>query len=422
MRNILIVLLLVNCLKLFSSAGFRCNQLLNSDALFSLEALSSTNDYVYRSQNYTFYFNFCVLASTKCKNESAYAIAFPLDASENEIPESCFRLTSDSILTYYSYSLLNSDDAAQGVKLSYTNGDFQNTTQQNLSYSVNFEINCVKDIPNKFNVTDIEINNTVFTFKGESAAGCPVLEISAIYNFIVDSQYILALIMLVIGAIECFFGLFLLGPSLFVIGFLTGFGLLLIFFAEFIIGPDSGSGLIWFCIILCLGVGGGLGYLATSLPKIGFFGLGIWLGVVLAFVLNNLVLYLTESNVLLYLLMVTFGAIGAVLSRWKWKIVCVLATSVIGGYMTIRGLSIFIGGYPDELTIAKKIEYKELDGVGWAFYVYFVFMLGLSIAGMVYQFRNMKKGGRYNGEFGMETDEDLDKNFVELSLLGNRKK
>lgn len=413
-----------NYLKLFLCDGFRCNQLLNGDALYSLESLASTNDYIYRSKNYTFYFNFCVLASKKCKNESAYIVAFPLDDFQNEIPDQCFRLSSDSIISNYAYSLLNSNDASQGVNLSYTNGDLKEVEKKNQSFSSTFEIKCVKsEVLDKFNVTDIQIDPLKVTIIGESQAGCPVVELSAIYNWIVSSQYVLAILMLLVGGIECFYGLFLLGPSLFVIGFLTGFGLLLIFFAEFVIKPDSGSGLIWFILILCLAVGGGLGYLATSLPKIGFFGLGIWLGVIIAFVLNNLVLYLSESNVLLYLLMVTFGAIGAVLARWKWKIVCVLSTSIIGGYMAIRALSIFIGGYPDELTVAKKIQYKELDGVGWAFYVYFVFMLGLSIAGMIFQFRNMRKGGKYNGEFGMEgDDEELDKKFVELSLLSKRKK
>ena len=403
------------------SDGFRCTQLLNSDAFYSLESLSSPNDYIYKSQNYTFYFNFCTYALKKCKNESAYALAFPLDNFANEISDQCFRLSSDSFFLYYQYSLLDSNDASKGIRISYTNGDLNS---KNIYYDSSFEINCMKnDTSNDdFLIRSVEIDNTHFIFKGDSSSGCPVLEISGIYNFIVQSQYILACLMLIIGSVECFYGLFLLGPSLFGIGFITGFGLLLIFFAEFIIKPDTGSTVLWIVFIICLAVGGGLGYFATSLPKIGFFALGVWLGVVIAFILNNLVIYMTENNFLLYLMMITFGAFGAVLSTWKWKIVCVISTSVLGGYLAIRGLSIFIGGYPDELTIAKKIQYKEMDGVGWAFYVYFIFICAITIIGMVFQFKNMKKGGKYNGEFGMEQDNNIDKNFYELSLLSNRKK
>lgn len=409
---------LFSLLRFTFADGLRCSQLMNSDALFSLEGLLSTNDYIYNISNYTIYYNFCAYSSKKCKNSSAYAIAFPLDSSGNLIESECFRLTSDSYFSNYEYSLLNNNDPSEGIQIHYTNGDVY-SQKDSILYESTFQVNCQKEssTQQKITMTSLEIEENSFIFKAESSYGCPIFEISGIYNFIVQSQYILAIIMVVIGALECFLGLYLLGPSLFGIGFLTGFGILLIFFAEFIIKPDSSSGLIWFCIIFCLAVGGGLGYLATSLPKIGFFGLGIWLGIVIAFILNNLVLYLSESNVLLYLLMVIFGALGAVLASWKWKIVCILSTSIIGGYLTIRGFSIFFGYYPDELSIVKKIQYKELDGVGWPFYVYFVFMVGISIAGMIVQFRNRRKGGKFNGEFGMEKDEYFDKDYYEMSLL-----
>lgn len=421
-KSLIFPLFLLYLFQCVSSEGLRCNQVLNTDALFSLEGLSSSTDYKYKAKNYTIYYNFCIFAKKTCKNSSAYAIAFFLDSEGNELEEDCMLLSSDSMFSYYSFSLLDVEDAAEGVQIAYTNGGKYG---ENSNYESVFRLNCEKEIGDnqKINITSLQIDENKFTFEADSPYGCPVLQISAIYNFLVKSQYILGILMLVIGTVECFFGLYLLGPSLFGIGFITGFGILLIFFAEFVLKPDSGSGLLWFILIVCLASGGGLGYLATSLPKIGFFGLGIWLGIVLAFILNNLVLYLSESNVLLYLLMVIFGALGALLTRWKWKIVCVISTSVLGSYLAVRGLSIFFGYYPDELTVAKKIQYKELDSVGWPFYVYFFAMVGMSIAGMVIQFKNMKKGGKFNGEFGMEQeDEEIDKKFYEMSLLKTRKK
>lgn len=418
--KIYILIFLVTCsnLKLLLAEGFRCYELLNGDALFSLQSLSSITDYNYTTENYRFYFNFCTFASKLCKNQSAYAVAFPLDSEKNEIKDQCFRLTSDSYIKNFAFSSIDNRDASKGVVLSYSDGDLNS---ENVNYDSQFKINCEKGITG-FVVSSANMTGTHLVFIGDSEAGCPVLQISAIYNFILKSQYILASIMLIIGVIECFFGLYLLGPSLFGIGFLTGFGVLFLFLAEFIIKPDTGTAWLWFAFILCLSAGGGLGYLATSLPKVGFFGLGIWLGIVVAFILNNLFLYLAETNALLYLMMVLFAAIGAVLSTWKWKIICVLSTSILGGYVTVRGLSIFIGYYPDELTIAKKIQYKELDGVGWPFYVYFVFIVVLSVSGMIFQFKNMKKGGKFNGEFGMAKDDEYENEVYELSLLNNKRK
>jgi len=293
-------------------------------------------------------------------------------------------------------------------------------------YETMFEIFCDDSITG-FQMDNVTIEGNELFLSGRSSHGCPVLKISAIYNFIVNNKYILALIMLVIGSIECFFGLAMLGPSLFSIGFITGFGFLLLLFGEFIIQPNTNSYLIWTLIFICIVVGVCLGYLATSLPKIGFFALGIWLGVVIAWIINNLFLYKIETNppdLLLYLLMLILGASGAFLSKWKWKFICIISTGFLGAYLVIRAFSIFIGYYPDELTIAKQIRMKEIESVGWEFYVYFTFIVILAGCGIYVQFINKKKGGRYNGDFGLVKEEDLAAivNNMEMPLLENGKK
>ena len=423
---ILVFLISFFLIPLIKSDGLRCNQILGGDAFFTLETLSSPIDYTHNftvdSQAYILYYNFCFHTQLQCGNSSAYTILVPLDPTTNEPNfNKCIKASSDSLLSNYEYKLIDTEDVSQGVQLSLIDGDYFEEIDKLKRYETMFELLC-DDTAKGFMLVNVTLIDNELLITGKSKNGCPILQISAIYNFIVNNKYILSCVMFAIGIIECFFGLAMLGPSLFTIGFITGFGFLLLLFGEFIIKPNTNTYLIWTLIFICIVVGVCLGYLATSLPKIGFFALGIWLGVVLAFVINNLFLYKIETNppdLLLYVMMLVLGAAGAFLSKWKWKFVCIISTSFLGAYLVIRALSIFIGYYPDELTIAKKIRYKEMDDVGWEFYLYFSFILILTGFGIYFQYQNKKKGGRYNGDFGLVKEEEVI--TVEIPLLDKTK-
>lgn len=406
-------LLILSLIQGAKSDGLRCHQILGGDAFFSFETLSSSTDYIYNfeenDKKYSLYYNFCFQTQLLCHNLTSYTIIVPIDTETNEPNfNNCIRASSDSLVSNYEYALIDSEDIAKGVELILKEGDAYNTNDVLAKYETKFELLC-NDSISGFYIEEVSLKENKLLISGKSKNGCPMLQISAIYNFIVNNKYILGCIMLVGGVIECFFGLAMLGPSLFTIGFVSGFGFLLVLFGEFVIKPTTNSYVIWVLVIICIAVGICLGYLATSLTKIGFFALGVWLGVVIAFCINSLFLYKIETNppdLLLYLLMLILGASGAFLSKWKWKFMCIISTSFLGAYLVIRGLSIFIGYYPDELTIAKKIRYKEMDDVGWEFYLYFSFILILAGFGIYVQFKNKKKGGRFNGDFGLVKEED----------------
>lgn len=409
------------------SEGLRCKQILGGDALFTLETLSSPTDYTFNftsdDVDYTLYYNFCFPAQLLCRNLSAYTILVPLESETKELNfDKCITASNDSLTSNYEYSLIDPNDASGGMQLLLKNGQF---FSESTNYETYFKFSCDND-QNDFKIDSINFIDNKLEIIGHSKQGCPVLQLSAIYNFIVNNKYILGCIMIIIGGIECFFGLAMLGPSLFSIGFFTGFGFLLILFGEFMIKPTTNSYLVWTLIVICIAVGICLGYLATSLPKIGFFALGIWLGVVIAFIINSLFLYEIETepqDLLLYLLMLVLGVSGAFLSKWKWKSMCIISTSVLGAYLTIRGLSVFIGYYPDEFNMAQRIRNKEIDGVPWVFYLYLSLITFLTICGIYFQFKNKKKGGRFNGDFGLGKDEEENTKglTVEIPLLDKQK-
>jgi len=53
--------------------------------------------------------------------------------------------------------------------------------------------------------------------------------------FLDKNKILFSIIFVFIGIMECFFGRQLMKPTLFVLGYFTGFGVLLVIFGEFVI-------------------------------------------------------------------------------------------------------------------------------------------------------------------------------------------
>jgi hypothetical protein len=85
----------------------------------------------------------------------------------------------------------------------------------------------------------------------------------------------------------------------------------------------------------------------------GFFFLGFWLGIVLAFLLNNVLLHrLSDTNAPLYIAMCTLGFFFGALSCFFYKHIVIISTAVVGAYALIRPFGWIATGFPDEFTIA----------------------------------------------------------------------
>lgn len=121
--------------------------------------------------------------------------------------------------------------------------------------------------------------------------GCPTLQLSKLWQVLSDSEVLFTIVMLALGGVLCFFGLKIYKPTLFIIGYLTGFAGIVVVMGEWVIRYDSESVMAYACIIVAVFFGVLTGYVTVSMPKAGFFALGVWLGVVLALLFNNAFLY-----------------------------------------------------------------------------------------------------------------------------------
>lgn len=66
--------------------------------------------------------------------------------------------------------------------------------------------------------------------------------------------------MICLGALLCFFGLKLYKPTMFVVGYLTGFGVIVVIMGEFVIRYDSESAMAYASLIIAIVFGVLVGY------------------------------------------------------------------------------------------------------------------------------------------------------------------
>jgi len=59
---------------------------------------------------------------------------------------------------------------------------------------------------------------------------------------------------------------------------------------------------------------------------------------------------------------------------------------MIGSYSLIRGISCYIGGYPNEILVAEQLQEGVIDQIPSSFYVYFSFMVILCGFGYYHQY------------------------------------
>jgi hypothetical protein len=182
--------------------------------------------------------------------------------------------------------------------------------------------------------------------------------------------------------------------------------------------PDGGTFSLSTAVLAgCVGATLG-GFLCWRLFRVGVFIMGASLGVILALLLHLLVFVrflASYGNTFLITAAVLLGlGIGALGLRFMRKTM-VVATSTLGAYAAIRGVSLFVpGSFLSELTLAKRLQDGAtlpvamdgyLGGIG-----------ALALAGMLVQFLlTARKLGK--GEAKDELELELEESELSLEAL-----
>ena len=237
--------------------------------------------------------------------------------------------------------------------------------------------------------------------EARSLYGCS-LRSSYLFLRLLNEYYIVfAIIFIIFGFILCFLGFkYKEKIIMFVCGIL---GCYLITAAVLSWFPNlitDELGLI-ICLIVCFILGCIVGFFLKGEIKFNAILLGGFLGYSSAtFVYQIVQNYVSDWNpeYVRYGCIGVCIVVGALLGYWLSDPILLLGTSVLGGYLVMRGISLIFGHYLDEGYILDLIKNKEFDQLkeirdGWT-YAYLGTWIVLTVVGTFIQCRDKRKSGK----------------------------
>jgi hypothetical protein len=157
--------------------------------------------------------------------------------------------------------------------------------------------------------------------------------------------------MIVLGIFLAFFGNSLIPIAVFLVATLMTTGLILIVLYSFILGPSIKTWLTWMIVSLSLLIGLIVGILLARTRKLYAVIVAAFAGFLTGVLLNEAVLYLAKSKILFWSVNVGLTVLCALLALVWFNSAILLSTSLVGSYLTVRGVSLFAGGFPNEYTL-----------------------------------------------------------------------
>ncbi|KAL4504290.1 hypothetical protein ABPG72_021128 [Tetrahymena utriculariae] len=354
---------------------------LNEGSLYDFTPLQNSQPNLYKDSTGNLYWSVCndnYLSYETC-NSNTYA-AFYDNLGQ------CSYLTGSNEFNTSEFDFIDDDNHSQGIIVKFQSGQQVNGVQQQFVLYVV----CDSSI-NTYNSQSLEVKNGVYTLSISSKAGCPTVDYSSIWNFMNDNKWVGTIFLIVVGFFLCFFGLKLIKLTLFLTGFTLGF-LLSFFIFEACLKPDSSSGLNWTAIIVSVLVGIVGAIIAFKVERAGIFCLGALAGTFLAFIIFNTFHFASSNKFVLWIEVGLCSFIFGCLCIYIKSYILILASSLVGAYMIVRGISLYPGGFPNELTVSQQLKNGDWS-FPWYYYLYLAAIIILKVCGGIFQYRRYKNKG-----------------------------
>lgn len=130
-----------------------------------------------------------------------------------------------------------------------------------------------------------------------------------------------------------------------------------------------------------------LSYLTVTVKRVSIFLLSVWVGIIMALILNNTFLYKIEREGTIWIAIGSIGLSFGILGLWLKNRVTIICTAFVGAYFTIRPIGWYIGHWPNEFTIVKAVQYGLYKETPSEYYLYILLIILLTGFGISVQFK-----------------------------------
>ena len=279
------------------------------------------------------------------------------------------------------------------LKISFEEGDEYKNGEK---YKTIIHLECNKTVNNiELNLQNVSINKRENIIYGRSKHACPI-------NHYYILEFLMNLSPVVTCILACVFGAFLVflgakavkGTVIIVTTLVVVIAGLLLIFTLFTIETERSIFIILGILTI---IGFIVGCILIKVVKLFIMILGASLGFSISTFVYDAILPLIkwDAQLLYYVTVVACCILFALIALCVVKHVLIFGTSIIGGYLIIRGSSLIIGKYPNEsqlLDLVKHEEWEQIDAISNDSYVYFYLFAWflISLIGIIIQYKSNK--------------------------------
>lgn len=221
----------------------------------------------------------------------------------------------------------------------------------------------------------------------QSKIGCAIVSFNAIWEFFAENKVIFGIVLIGVGLFLNIAGYRIFIVTLFLTGVIvTVSGIMILSYLAFV-KEDAKAFVGWILLACSVILGIFVGWVLAKYRRFGVFFICCIGGACLGLLLNNAVMRYAESQVLFWLIIVGCGLLLGVISCFLYVQAAILSTAFVGAYMAIRGVSIFLGHFPNEMTLIEQIKEGILPKTEWQVWVYLIFIVILFVGGSYLQWR-----------------------------------
>ena len=294
---------------------------------------------------------------------------------------------------------IDEDDGTKGVKIRLSEGDVCNGNTHHVTYlRIICDDKAQDDLfTNNLNFSRFNERDCVHYIESRSIYGCALNDWYLLRRLVNQYNYIFSTLLILVGLFLLLFGKKFQTLTVIVVGGVIVCYVVSVIILSFIPGLIKTEGHL--CILFAVGfiLGGVLGYCIKEKIKILSVLMGAFAGYTVGeFIYQFVAGFITSNPTALYWAVIAICTIaGGLIGYWLFNTAIIFGTSIIGGYVAMRGVSFIFGNYMDVsefVDLAKSGEIEQLKDIknGWV-YAYLGLWLVLSIVGIYYQCRKHRK-------------------------------
>ena len=301
----------------------------------------------------------------------------------------------------WSEIISETDNKVLGVKIELAQGE---VCQDNVRHQTTIKMYCDDTIEDEkfYETLNYTSSGCLHTIEARSLYGCTLRSSYLFLRLLEEYKYVFAVLFVAIGLILCLFGFKQKNKTVIIVcGFIGCYAIsaaVLAWFPNFITDELG--------IIICLLVSFILGCLIGFFIKNEDSYYCLLAGGLLGYYASSYVFKIVSNYVewnpqyLEYACIGVCIVVGAFIGYKLKNIIIVLGTSILGGYLAMRGVSLIVGNYLDEgylIDLIKNQEYDQLRNIrdGWVFGYLGAWAL-LSIIGIIVQCKHFKQSNQGN--------------------------